>query len=93
MKKSSKPKLLDLITTLSQSNAELGTKNKEKQIERFEQFFPDIPTEEMTMTTDEEGAKRAEKLKQSNRSVPQKKENSVGTGKIKKIYIFNAISK
>ena len=89
MKKSSKPKLLDLITTLSQSNVELGTKNtKDKERERFEHLFPDIPTEELTMTTDEEAAKRAEKIQQSSTSktLPQRKENSLGSGSIKRCF-------
>ena len=59
-KKNSKPKLLDLITTLSQSNVELRAKNKVNERERFEHLFPDIPTEEMTMTTDEEATKKAQ---------------------------------
>ena len=78
MKKNSKPKLLDLITTLSQSNVELRAKNKANERERFEHLFPDIPTEEMTMTTDEEATKKAQAMKPSNRPLPQKKETSVG---------------
>ena len=82
MKKNSKPKLLDLITTLSQNNVELRAKNKSNERERFERLFPDIPTEEMTMTTDEEGAKKAQAIKPSNKPPPQKKETSVGNKNI-----------
>ena len=45
------------------------------------------------MTTDEEAAKRAEKIQQSSTSktLPQRKENSLGSGSIKKKGFSDAI--
>ena len=58
-----KPKLLDLIATLSQNNAELRAKNRANERKRFEHLFPDIPTEDLTMTTEEEGTKKEQTIK------------------------------
>ena len=76
-----KPKLLDLIATLSQNNAELRAKNRANERKRFEHLFPDIPTEDLTMTTEEEGTKKEQTIKPSNRTLPQKKASSVGNKK------------
>ena len=64
MKNKSKPKLFDLITTLSQSNVETSGNTQEKESKKkLDNFFPYVPSEELTLTSDEESSKKEEESK------------------------------
>ena len=59
-KKKGRPKLLDLISSLSQSNVDVEVKENSEKIDNF---FPYVPSEEITLTTDEEISKKDGELK------------------------------
>ena len=73
-KRKGRPKLMDLISSLSQSNVEVEI--KEKDSKKIDNFFPYVPSEDITLTTDEESSKKdgTAKNKPTNQSKPEQQQ-------------------